>query len=250
MSWTARLAVMAVLTAAVLFGLACGRSDPPAPTAAPAPRPTPTPTPVPIDPSELLEGTGRAMGGLSSFHFRLDHEKGSTEIAAGLRVEYAEGDVANPDRISVEFSGVFGAGFAIRGRLVTVADTSYMTNPMSGKWEAVPVGVSPWGFFSPSRGIAAMTAQVEDPRLLHEAGVGGAHRLAGSLPASALSLLLGKTLPDASVAVELDIDADTLYLTRAKIVGQASSLDEDDPVRIITLSAFDEPVSIEAPKLE
>lgn len=264
MSLTARLAVMTLLAATVLLGAACRRSDPPQPTATPPapapaagapvstaiPTPRPTPTPVPIDPAELLREAGEAVSGLSSFHFRLEHDKGSTEITTGLFVEDAEGDVVNPDRISVEFSGTFGTGFAIRARLITVTDTSYMTNPLSGKWEAVPVGVSPLGFFSPSRGIAAMTAQVNEPRLLDEAAAKGAYRIAGLLPTSALSSLLGKTLPDASVAVELSIDAETLFLTKARIVGKVTSSDEDDLVRIITLSAFNEPVLIEAPTLE
>ena len=263
MSLTARLAVMTLLAATVLLGAACRRSDPPQPTATPPPLTsatgaapvspatlTPAPTPVPIDPAELLREAGEAVSGLSSFHFRLEHDKGSTEITTGLFVEDAEGDVVNPDRISVEFSGTFGTGFAIRARLITVMDTSYMTNPLSGKWEAVPVEVSPLGFFSPTRGIAAMTAQVNDPRLLDEAAAKGAYRIAGLLPTSALSSLLGKTLPGASVAVELSIDAETLFLTKARIVGNVTSSDEDNLVRIITLSAFNEPVLIEAPTLE
>ena len=178
---------MVALVAVMLAGPACGRSGPaeatptptsttaspaaqvvPSPTPEPTatPTPSPTPTPVPLDAKEVLERAGRVMSELSSFHFRLKHQKGSTEFAPGLYVEEAEGDVVNPDSIQVAFTGTFGKGFAIRSELITIGTTSYMKNPLSGKWEAVPVEISPLGFFSPARGIAAMTGKVTQERLL------------------------------------------------------------------------------------
>ena len=267
-----RLLVVAALVSITATGLACGRSEEPEPTAVPSagalveattpsatpppsptstPPPTPTPTPIPPDPDAVLSQAGKVMAGLSSFHFRLEHEEGNTEITTGLFIDDAEGNVVNPDKIAISFTGTFGRGFAIRSQLVTLGETSYMTNPLNGKWEAVPVEVSPLGFFSPTRGIAAMTAQVENPRLIPDSRrPPRVLRLAGDLPAAALSSLLGRTLPGVLVKVELTIDAELYHLVQARVVGRVTTSDTEDVVRVITLSSFDEPFSIEPPSTQ
>ena len=256
----AAVAVVAVAVVAVA-SITCGRSDAtlpspgplvagqsqPAPT--PRPAPTPTPTPVPVNVEDVLRDAGVVLEGLSSFHFRFRHEDGGTEFATGIIVEDAEGDVVNPDRIAVAFTGTFGQGFAIRSRLITTGQTSYMTNPLSGKWEEIPVGVSPLGFFSPAKGIAAMMSELRDPILASNSDA-KTHIVVGKLPATAMKPLLGSALPGAIVDVELTIDADTLYVTKAKSTGRATASDAPDLVRVVSLSGFNEPTSIEAPRDE
>ena len=256
MSFQPRLLVACALVITVLIGSACGRSEPgesqPTPTdAAPStPRPTPTPTPVPFDIEATLEQSGQVTQGLGSFSFRLRHERGSIQLA-GFNIDNAEGDVLNPDKISVAFSGLYGSGFAFRASLITISDSSYMTNPLTGKWEALAANVSPLGFFNPSRGIGAMlsqVAQVQLVQLVQGAGPGtDAYRLAGNLAAESLEPLVGTTLKDATVHVELTSDADNLDLLESRITGRVTPTDTDDVVRVITLSAFNKPFTIEPP---
>lgn len=47
---------------------------------------------------EILSRSVAAVGELSSFHFRLGHENGSTRIPLNLELKSAEGDVVLPDR--------------------------------------------------------------------------------------------------------------------------------------------------------
>ena len=93
------------------------------------------------------------MEGLDSFHFRLHHEKGAMELVAGLVIDEMEGDVASPDKLSVTFSGSLG-GLTLEASLITLGDSGYITNPLTGEWESGPTGVSSFGFFDPSKGIA------------------------------------------------------------------------------------------------
>ena len=204
---------------------------------------------MPVNVEDVLDEAGAALAGLTSFHFRLRHEDGGTEFATGITVEDAEGVVVNPDRIAVAFSGTFGQGFAIRSRLITTGQTSYMTNPLNGKWEEIPVGVSPLGFFSPAKGIGAMMSELTEP-LLSAKSNAETHVVTGRLPATALKPLLGSALPEALVDVELTIDAGTLYLTEAIATGKATANDAPDLVRVVSLSGFNEPTSIEAPRDE
>ena len=256
-----RQAVVAgLITAVILIAPACSGSDPtgptptpvtvPPPTATPTPTPvpTPTPTPVPFDAAKTLEESGRVMAGLSTFHFGIRHRGGSTQLLPGFSIDEATGSIERPDKMSVKFSGVFGQSFAFKSSLVAIGQSSFMTNPLSGKWEAAPEGVSPLGFFDPARGIASMMASVERSHLLDDVtGRPEFYRLGGDLAAKALSSLVGTTLEDATVRVELTIDAEGLYMLEAVVDGRVTPTDEEGVVRIITLSAFDEPVSIEPP---
>jgi hypothetical protein len=187
------------------------------------------------------------MEDLRTFHFRLYHERGSLELTPGLVIDEAEGDAARPDILSVSFKGSAG-GIAIRVRLITIGDAGYMTNPLTGVWEAGPAGVSSLGFFDPSSGIASMMQGLGEARLLDLADLARpAYVIAGIMPAEALGPLVGATVEHAAVRVRLTIDAERLYLLEARFEGRVTPTDADDAVRMITLSRFDEPVAIEPP---
>ena len=188
------------------------------------------------------------MQGLKSFSFSLKHEGGGTEFLPGMIVEEAVGNVVSPDKISVSFSGIFSERYAFRASLVTLGDESYMTNPLTGAWEAMPTGVSPLGFFNPTQGIAGMMLQLEQLRLVDDGSGGDEFRLSGILPAEALAPLLGRTLEGVTVRVELVIDSRDLYLLQARVMGTVSDKDPEGIVRVIVVSAFDEPVVIQAPE--
>ena len=232
---------VAAIVAVWLTCLACTGSEEQA-TATPAP----TPTPV-IDVAAVLEQTGAVMGGLSTFHFRLRHEVGSLAIASGLVLDTVDGGVVRPDRISVTFVGNVG-GFALDSSLISIGDASYMSNPLTGQWEEGPVSLTPLGFFSPTEGIAAMISQLRDPVLTVEAGPPRSYRISGTLPAPALSPLIGSAiLPDAVVDLVLTVAPDGGHLTEARLTGRILESDVEGAVRVIELSAFDEPASIEPP---
>ena len=232
---------VAAIAALWLAAVGCGGSEEQA-TATPVP----TPTPV-IDAAAVLEKTGAVMAGLSSFHFRLRHEVGSLEIASGLVLDRVDGNVVRPDRISVTFVGNLG-GFALDSSLITIGSASYMTNPLTGQWETGPMSLSPLGFFSPTEGIASIISQVRAPVLTVEPAPASSYRIEGTLPAPALTPLIGSTiLPDAVVDLVLTIAPDGSHLTAVRFTGRILESDVEGAIRVIELSAFDEPISIEPP---
>lgn len=235
-----RLVAMAAALALAVGAEACSRSASPS-----TPTPVPTNTPTPLNPEALLRQSGQAMESLASFQFRLGHKSGGTVFAPGLLIQEAEGTVIKPDKISAQFSGSLG-GFAIRSGLVTLGGAGYMTNPLTGRWESVPTEVSPLGFFNPSLGIAAIMSHVDQVGLLPDGK--GVHKLKGRLPAEALAPLLGATVKGTSVAMELTIDASLFYLLEAVVDGRVTSGEPDGTVRVITLSRFNEPFTIQPPQ--
>ena len=230
------------LLAVVAFILvACGTS--------PAdPTPEPTSTPIPPDPKEVLERSGRAMGSLNTFNFRLYHDVGSLEILQGLLIDRVSGKVVNPDRLSMEFVGSFGGGYSIKSEIITVGDQTYMTNPLTGNWEASDASISPVGFFSPTRGIGEMLSLTQDATFIDDDSEEGTYRIRGALPTTALSPLVGTTLTDRTVDIELEIDSGTDYLLEVRFKGAVTPSDVEDAERVIILSFFNEDVVIEPPE--
>ena len=227
-----------VFTAAILVG--CGHSPQPDPTA------VPPPTPTPIDVAGLLARSGEATSGLKTFRFTLEHNReGSTPLTESLTVTEADGTVVSPDAVSVEFAGTLG-NFAVRSSLITLGDDSYMTNPLTGAWEQVAREVSPLGFFDPQRGIGSMMTEVTSPVLIDKSG--DSYEIEGDLPVEALEPLLGDSLMEGNtVDVRLTIDSESLFLERAILDGRLTAIEPDGVVRTITLSEFNEQVTIEPP---
>jgi len=188
------------------------------------------------------------MQSLNTFNFRLYHDVGSLELIPGLFVNKASGRVANPDRLSVEFSGTFGGGFAIKSEVITIGELTYMTNPLTGNWEASDASVSPLGFFSPARGISEMLAQMQGVSLVDTKPSDAKYHLKGNLPTTALAPLVGPTLTDRTVAVELTIEAASDQLLEARFIGAVTPTDVEGADRVIVLSFFNEDITIEEPE--
>ena len=238
--------MLPAVTALIAVATACDSSPAVEPTPTTAPAPTPTPTPVNVE--ALIRRSGEAMAGLKTFRFFLSHPSGGTplDLLPGLAIQEAEGAVINPDGLEARFSGALGALY-VESNLISVADNSYLTNPLTGKWEAIPQEISPLAFFNPRDGIASMMSQVREVTLTSDNA--DEYRVAGRIPAEALAPLLGKTLSGVSVSVELTIDRRSHHLREARFEGRVTSGEPDGTIRVITLSGFDEPLSIEPPAM-
>jgi hypothetical protein len=76
----------------------------------------------------------------------------------------------------------------------------------------------------------------------------GEIRVGGSLPVAALESILGSATDGTTVEAELTIDAKTLFLTEAILTGRVTATEPDGVIRTITLSKFNQPLTIVAPQ--
>lgn len=226
--------VVALVALAAVF--ACNR----------APEPTPMPSPTPVNPRELFERSGKVMANLDTFRFRLEHEGDGTPLAKNLVLIRAEGTVVRPDKISIEFSAIT-SGFVFKSNLISLGNESYMTNPLNGEWGIVPQEVSSLRLFDPQAGFAAIMSQVTEARLVSRNDA--TYKLQGKLQAEALAPLFGAVLEGSTVSIEAVIDAERLYLLKATLTGVITPDEPEGVVRVIRISEFNEPVSIEPPDL-
>ena len=242
-----RLLAVSALASFVALVHACGGSAGPTPTPTAFPAPSPTPTPVNVE--AVLQRSGEAMAGLKTFRFSLRHPSGATPLdllpgLGSLEIGEADGAVVNPERLEARFGGALGSLY-VESRLISVEGRSYLTNPLSGRWEEIPLDINPLAFFNPRAGIAAMMSSVHRASLTSESE--DEYRMSGLILSEALAPLLGTTLTGIEVSVDLTIDRQTYRLLEARFEGRVTAGEEDGTTRVITLSDFDEPLVIEPP---
>ena len=90
-----------------------------------------------------------------------------------------------------------------------------------------------------------MMTQVREVTLISDSA--DEYRVTGLIPAEALAPLLGTTLSGVSASVELTIDRKSHHLREARFEGRVTSGEPDGTIRVITLSGFDKPLTIEPP---
>ena len=226
------------LTCSLAAASACGDSQD---------APGVTPTPSPPDVETILRLTGETMQNLSTFHVRLEHEgDGTTQFAPGVVLSEAEAEIINPDRMGASFKAQFGT-LAVNSEFVAIGEDNWLTNPLSGAWEPIDADVSPLGFFNPRRGINAILAEVHSVEEPPDVS-GTVYTLNGSVPAKALESLLGPSIEGAMVVARLVIDTDGYYLTEARVEGRVVPTDIEGIIRLLWLSRFNEPMTVEAPQ--
>jgi hypothetical protein len=183
------------------------------------------------------------------FHFVFD-EKNGPKSSSGVHLVFAEGDVAVPDRVEAAVSGTF-LGLPLRSRLVVVGRTTYLDDPLSGKWRKVDVGTNPVSFFDPAKGVFAVIAGATQLELVGSEKVGGsdAHHLKGKTPVSSITPLLGNPPGTRLVDVELWVDERTHLLVRLRLSGKVEDGDPADAVRTVEISRYGVVVPIEPPKI-
>lgn len=232
----------AALLLLLTFIAACTPAEP---TATPTPSPTPPPSA-----EAILAASGENMEAIDSFTFRLSHENGGTPLAMGLVVTDVEGDVVKPDGLRVSLGATF-SGFFVELKLVALEGVTYMTNPVTQAWEIQEAGVNPLAFFDPATGIDSIMSDLAEPDLLGQEPLEGVttHRISGKLPSDSLVPLLSTVTPDLTVATEVWIGVDDSYLRQVVFRGVAVAGDDEQIVRTIALSGFNQAVAIEAPPL-
>ena len=202
------------------------------------------PTPPPL---EVLRLSADRMEKLKSFHFLLSHKDGSIRIAFDLDMEKAEGDLVVPGRMKAKVDARL-RGAPIRVDVVSGDEKFWVKLPFGGGFQKVS-GFALSDFFNPEKGI---------PLLMREATAAAVTRrdeidrqkvivVETDLDAGSLAGLVPVAKPGFPVRITLWIGEQDYLLWRLRIDGAMSGKDKADVVRTISLSKFDESVTISLP---
>jgi hypothetical protein len=230
--------LLATLVGALALAAACGGGGEKA---------APTPVKLPSA-DEILPKVVERIATLKSFHFRLEHENGLSPMPLDLKLKTAEGDIQVPDRMDAKLEAEAG-GALLRVEVIGIGEQGWMTNPFSHQWQPLPEGTTISAIFDPAAGIQAVASSLQDVRVTGMEQVGGANTylLEGHVDSGVLKAAAPIAEPGLTVNVKIWVGVDDYTIRQVRLEGPFAPGEPENIVRILSLSKFDEPVSIEPP---
>lgn len=197
--------------------------------------------------STVLDQSATRMEQLRSMHFLLEHDKGSTEIVRGIAMTRAEGDVVTPDKMQATVKGGLGPVNFELG-IVILGKDAWIQNPLNRRWESESITIDQ--VFDPRQGVIALVRSTRDATVTGTEEVGGVncYRLEATLDSGDLELLPGDPAPGKSVPTRAWIGVDDHLVRKVELRGAVSEDESPNLVRTLTLSRFDEDISIVPPR--
>jgi lipoprotein LprG len=229
---SARALLPACLLLSALLA-ACGGDDAPEPAGLP-------------DPATILEGAATTMEAVRSLHFVLEHEDGTTEIVRGIAMSHAEGDLVAPDQMQATLEGGLGpVNFEVG--VVIIGEDAWIQNPLTRRWEDEDITIDE--VFDPREGVVGLVRSAQSPQVTDIEEVDGveSYRIEATLDSGDLTLLPGDPAPGREVPTVAWIGVEDQLVRRVELHGAVASGESEDLVRRLTLSRFDEDVSIVPP---
>jgi hypothetical protein len=201
-----------------------------------------------ISPAEIISRSSAAFSRVTTFRFGLAHDNGNTILSNGIEVPNASGTVLVPGSYTLD-ADTLVSGFFVNTEVTVIDQDSYMTHPITGRWQLLEPGTSPFGTFNPVSLVSSILEQIENPQIApSEASKVGSYVIDGHLPAIALKSLtsgVDETAPRLNVRVT--IDGSSLYPVEARIIGRVTTAESGDLVRTVRLFEFNTDISIEPP---
>lgn len=233
---SAAAAILAVAVA--LLAVSCGSE------------PTPTPTPT-ITAEDVRDSGAEALRNLSTVHFLVTHEVGGTDIGFSSTLTEAEGDGVFPDKaefVAKATSALFGNA-ALELDIVQYGEITHLRDRISMVWQALPAGTLAINFANINGSIADALASLGELDLTDGGSVDGApvHKLTGTTPSTSMRGLVPGAPEGETLHMEVWVGRDDYLVRKVRLTGRLVEADTPDIVRVLELSRFDEPVTIEPP---
>lgn len=236
---TVRPCLLAVLmVVAALTG--CGGDDP---------EPT---SQTSANPEQVLTFASRRLAETEAMHFKLSVD-GQTYVDPSEEIQLvsAEGDLARPNKVRVQFQvELFGAG-NVSIRMVTIGNESWTTDLLSGNWGPAPVefGYDPTILFDNQGGLGPVMNRLVDPKFNGEEEIDGrsSYHIDATAAEGSIGPLTGETMVGNPVAVSVWIDKATSDLLQLRLVEPASSGKDQPATWVMSLTDHGEQVEIAPP---
>jgi hypothetical protein len=203
-----------------------------------------------FDPRPIMRQAVDQLLALESAAFTLEHLTGTTTVFPGLEMTKAYGLVEIPGKFTVTVEAELGSPRSyIEIGVVTIDDTAYMTDILSGKWRQVSPDSLPFNLSGLGDTLAGVVDSVRAPALVEVERLRGTetYRIKGDIKSQDLSLLVPGAGTGFNVGLELWLGRADGLLHQVLITGKVVPTDIDEAVRRLTLDDINLPVNITAP---
>ena len=210
----------------------------------------PSPTPQ-LSAKQIAQQGSAKMLTIKTLHFTMDLQGRRKVIdpTGALVLRHAEGDLASPDKAKSQIKVAF-SGLIVEVRAIGIGDKQWLTNPLTQRWELLPPnwGYNPAVLFDGQKGMTSLLARVDNlERAADENYEGKLHyRLTGKIAGQEIAPYTGYMITGSDVTFTMWIGAAD-FIIRKIVVTEKDANDSEATDWVMALSAFDKPVSIEAP---
>lgn len=236
--WQGSAAAAILTVVAALLAVSC-QSDP-----------TPTPTPT-ITAEDVRNRSADALRALSTVHFRVTHEEGGTEIGFSGTLTEAEGDGLFPDKASfvAKATSALVGNAALELDFVQDGEITHLRDRISMAWQTLPPGTLAITFTNINGSIADALASLGELDLTDGGSIDGVpvHKLTGVTNSASMRGLVPGAPDDEALHLEVWAGHDDYLVRKVRMTGVLLESDPPGIIRVLDLSRFDEPVSIEPP---
>jgi lipoprotein LprG len=197
---------------------------------------------------DVLSKSAAAVQNVTSFHFRLTHENGTTPMPLNLQLTTAEGDVVTPDRLAAKVNAKAAGSVSVNVDIIAVGDKTWVTNPFTRRWQSLP-GATIKDVADPAALMASILRSIQDPVVTGQTELDGVHsyHVTGTMDSGALETSLPIAYAGFPVNIDLWIGSEDALPRRARISGQLAQDDPEKIVRQVDFSRFNARFEIQPP---
>jgi len=204
---------------------------------------------MPEEAELIIAASAEAMGAVTSVRFDLQHSGASVYIdpVESLALQAVIGRFIVPDEADALVTVNVNDNLKTELGAVAVGPDVWMSNPITGKFEPLPVGynIDPRTFFDPRGGWQPLLADITDPVFV--AVEDNRYHLTGTATAAQIEIVTAGLVSGTDVAVDLWIHPVTAVVTRVEFPTDAENGRSD---WVLELSEYGEEFSIVAPDVD
>src|SRR5260370_1648631 len=188
---------------------------------------------------------------VTAFHVGMKVENLGTATSGGIQIRSADGDVLMPDKVKATANVLF-SGQVVDIELVSIGDTQYISDPITGQWRVVKGVLNASTLTDPNTGIISLAGRLTSLSKPVDDVVNGipCWRFTGQLDAQVLAFLTGGGMP-AGTMLQTSVcvgKADGLP-HHLVVTGEATKGDTPQTTRTFSISNYNEAINITAPQI-
>lgn len=200
----------------------------------------------------LLATAAQKLTSDTAFHFLLTETNSGNPTGSDFDVRSAEGDVVQPDKLHADPVSAVVGGLPVTTAVIVVGNQAWYKNPITGQYQDAGQMTGQFKdvatFLGP--GLAAALASLQDVSAPSDSSANGVAtwKINATISSDKLSALTNGEVPSGKqYPVQIFIGKDDGQLHQLVIPGKLTSFDTDQTSRSITLSKFNESVTITPP---